>query len=75
MGIADQSVTSHRATSRTSGKISPGTDVDKPTIRLIEEYIELLYEDLPERIKGSSLILQLARNPNNLEELEKNGKY
>lgn len=44
------------------------------SIRNIEEYVELLYEDLNEQIRGSSLILQIARNPDNLEELEKNGK-
>jgi hypothetical protein len=49
-------------------------DVDKASIRNIDDYIELLYEELPERIRGSAYILQLARNPDNLEELEKNGK-
>lgn len=48
-------------------------DSEKASIRNIEEYIELLYEELPERIKGASCILQLARNPDNLEELQKNG--
>lgn len=47
-------------------------DADKASIRNIDEYIELLYEELPERIRGSAYILQLARNPDNLEELEKN---
>jgi hypothetical protein len=47
-------------------------DTDKASIRNIDEYIELLYEDLPDRIRGSAYILQLARNPDNLEELEKN---
>lgn len=45
---------------------------DFASIRNIDEYIELLYEELPERIRGSAYILQLARNPDNLEELEKN---
>lgn len=49
------------------------SETEKASIRNIEEYIELLYEELPERIRGSALILQLARNPDNLEELEKNG--
>lgn len=49
-------------------------DTEKASIRNIDEYIELLYEELPERIRGSAYILQLARNPDNLEELEKNGK-
>ncbi len=40
----------------------------------IEEYIELLYEDVPQKIKGTSFILQLARNPDNLEEIAQNGK-
>lgn len=48
--------------------------MEKASIRNIDEYVELLYEDLPERIRGSALILQLARHPDNLEELQKNGK-
>uniref|UniRef100_A0A8D8DR01 Kinesin-associated protein 3 n=1 Tax=Culex pipiens TaxID=7175 RepID=A0A8D8DR01_CULPI len=60
-----------RAVSRTSGKVSP-QEAEKASIRNIDEYIELLYEDLPEKIKGSRLILQLARDPDNLGELEKN---
>ena len=39
----------------------------------IEEYIELLYEDTPKKIRGTALILQLARNPDNLEEIAQNG--
>uniref|UniRef100_A0A2K5YH27 Kinesin associated protein 3 n=1 Tax=Mandrillus leucophaeus TaxID=9568 RepID=A0A2K5YH27_MANLE len=35
----------------------------------MDEYIELLYEDIPDKVRGSALILQLARNPDNLEEL------
>lgn len=33
----------------------------------------MLYEDVPEKIKGTALVLQLARNPDNLEELLQNG--
>ena len=39
----------------------------------VEEYIEMLYEDTPQQIKGTALILQLARNPDNLEDLANNG--
>lgn len=39
----------------------------------IDEYLELLYEDVPEKVRGSALILQLSRNPDNLEELFQNG--
>lgn len=53
--------------------VSP-TEPEAANIRNIDEYIELLYEDIPEKIRGSALILQLARHPDNLEELEKNGK-
>lgn len=35
--------------------------------------MELLYDEIPDKIKGSSLILQLARVPDNLQELTKNG--
>jgi len=61
--------------SRSADKISMATEVkvENATICNIDEYIELLYEDIKERIRGSALILQLARNPDNLEELENNG--
>lgn len=39
----------------------------------MDEYIELLYEDIADKVRGSALILQLARNPDNLEELLING--
>lgn len=41
----------------------------------MDEYIELLYEDIPDKVRGSALILQLARNPDNLEELLLNGNF
>lgn len=40
----------------------------------MEEYVELLYEGMEEKVKGATLILHLARNPDNLEELLQNGK-
>ncbi|XP_030246509.1 kinesin-associated protein 3-like isoform X2 [Drosophila navojoa] len=42
------------------------------TINNIDDYVELLYEELSEKVRGSGMILQMARNPDNLEELEKN---
>lgn len=53
--------------------VSP-TEPEKASIRNIDEYVELLYEELTDKIRGSALILQLARHPDNLEELEKNGE-
>lgn len=41
----------------------------------MDEYIELLYEDIADKVRGSALILQLARNPDNLEELLINGNF
>ena len=41
-------------------------------INYLEDYIELLYEEVTSKIRGSNLILQLARNPDNLEELSGN---
>lgn len=38
----------------------------------IDSYQELLYEDLPSKIKGTALLLQLARNPDYLQELSLN---
>ncbi|XP_066913808.1 kinesin-associated protein 3-like [Clytia hemisphaerica] len=38
----------------------------------VEEYMELLYDDTTSKIKGSSMILQVARNPDNLTELAQN---
>ncbi|OXB84249.1 UNVERIFIED_CONTAM: hypothetical protein H355_007132 [Colinus virginianus] len=47
-----------------------GMEIDEvASINDMDEYIELLYEDIPDKVRGSALILQLARNPDNLEEL------
>lgn len=51
------------------------TEIDEvANINDVDDYMELLYEDVPEKIRGSALILQLARNPDNLEELFQNGE-
>ncbi|XP_028823720.1 kinesin-associated protein 3a [Denticeps clupeoides] len=50
-----------------------GMELDEEAnINSIEDYKELLYEDVPEKIRGAKLILHLARNPDNLEELLQN---
>ncbi|XP_072555629.1 kinesin-associated protein 3a isoform X1 [Paramormyrops kingsleyae] len=41
-------------------------------ISCIDSYVDLLYEDISEKARGAALILQLARKPNNLEELLQN---
>lgn len=47
-------------------------ETERAIISNVDNYIELLYEEIPGKIKGSSLILQLARVPDNLHELTKN---
>lgn len=56
-----------------SSSLSTPTTTDV-SFNNIDEYVELLYEELTERVRGSAMILQIARNADNLEELEKNGK-
>lgn len=46
---------------------------EEANINSVDEYVELLYEDIQEKIRGATLIFQLARNPDNLEELIQNG--
>lgn len=48
---------------------------EKANLVDIEVYLELLYEDLSDKIRGTGMILQLARNPDNLLELSTNGEY
>lgn len=38
----------------------------------LETYMELLYEKLSDKVRGTSLILQVAQNPDNLEEVVEN---
>ena len=45
------------------------------SISNIDDYVELLYEDIPAKVKGSALLLHLTRNPDNLEELHQHGMY
>ncbi|KAG7311591.1 hypothetical protein JYU34_002639 [Plutella xylostella] len=52
--------------------MSPVESVPAAVLHRVDEYVELLYDDIPEKIKGSALILQLARNPDNLIELARN---
>ncbi|XP_050360655.1 kinesin-associated protein 3 [Nymphalis io] len=52
--------------------MSPIESVPVAILNHIDDYVELLYDDIPEKIKGSALILQLARNPDNLIELARN---
>uniref|UniRef100_A0A6B2EDZ3 Putative kinesin associated protein kap n=1 Tax=Phlebotomus kandelakii TaxID=1109342 RepID=A0A6B2EDZ3_9DIPT len=63
---AQSRIASEKATAVSSAEL------EKASIRVIDTYVELLYDELPDKIRGSALILQLARNPDNLEELEKN---
>ncbi|XP_024944929.1 kinesin-associated protein 3 isoform X2 [Cephus cinctus] len=67
----DANVQPPRPTSSNSTSTDNG-DTERAIISNIDSYIELMYEEIPGKIKGSSLILQLARVPDNLLELTKN---
>lgn len=45
------------------------TDTQQPEISELDNYLEMLYENIPRKIKATSMILQLARQPDNLSEL------
>lgn len=62
--------TERLASNATDSSASPA--IEKASIRSMDAYVEMLYDELPDKIRGSSLILQLARNPDNLEELARN---
>ncbi|KAK0165541.1 hypothetical protein PV328_004048 [Microctonus aethiopoides] len=51
---------------------SDNGDIERAVICNVDSYIELMYEEIPGKIKGSAMILQLARVPDNLLELTKN---
>lgn len=61
-----------RPTSSQAVNAERNGDVERAVISNIDSYIELMYEEIPGKIRGSSLILQLARIPDNLLELTKN---
>ncbi len=53
-----------------------GTEVNEvANLNDLDEYCDLMYEDITEKVRGAALILQLARNPDNLEELLQNGAF
>ncbi|XP_047491203.1 kinesin-associated protein 3-like isoform X2 [Penaeus chinensis] len=51
---------------------SPDGSTEQANLNELESYMEMLYEEMPEKVRGASLILQLARNPDYLEELCQN---
>lgn len=73
----DSSTDSLRPKSASIHRYSPietntSAEEEVANINDLEDYIELLYEDVTSKVRGSSLILQLSRNPDNLEELSQN---
>jgi hypothetical protein len=50
------------------------TQIDQTaSLNDIDDYVDMLYESVQDQIKGSALILQLARNPDNLSEIIQKG--
>ena len=52
-----------------------GQNGEKATFAKLEEYVELLYEELPEKVRGAALIMQLSKEQDNLDELSRSGKF
>ncbi|XP_071530765.1 kinesin-associated protein 3 isoform X1 [Panulirus ornatus] len=50
----------------------PNGMTEPANLNELDSYMEMLYEDMAEKVKGASFILQLARNPDYLEELCQN---
>ncbi|KAK8721272.1 hypothetical protein OTU49_012869, partial [Cherax quadricarinatus] len=50
----------------------PNGMTEQANLNELDSYMEMLYEDMAEKVRGASLILQLARNPDYLEELCQN---
>ncbi|CAH1388476.1 unnamed protein product [Nezara viridula] len=55
-----------------SSQSSSSSSGEKATFANFEQYVELLYEDLNDKVKGAGLIMQLSRENDNLEELARN---
>ncbi|XP_012268345.2 kinesin-associated protein 3 isoform X1 [Athalia rosae] len=69
---ADMSLQPSRPTSSQATNAERNGEVERAVISSIDNYIELMYEEIPGKVRGSALILQLARVPDNLLELTKN---
>ncbi|XP_064483666.1 kinesin-associated protein 3-like [Ornithodoros turicata] len=54
-------------TTRSSSRVSQRSET--ASISKTESYVEMLYEDAADKVRGSALVLRLARNPENLGEL------
>lgn len=46
---------------------------DKASLAKIDEYIEMLYDDMPKKVRGSGFILKVTSDKDNLEELSSSG--
>nr|XP_046474909.1 kinesin-associated protein 3 isoform X4 [Neodiprion pinetum] len=70
--VEDVGIQLSRPASSHATNTERNVDIERAIISNIDSYIELMYEEIPGKIRGSSLILQLARVPDNLLELTKN---
>ena len=46
---------------------------ETPSVNNIDDYVELLYEDVPAKIKASIMLICLIKNSDNLEALLEHG--
>ena len=61
-------VTSSNSPSNTKS-LSESPDAEEANIYDLDNYIDLLYEEIEDKERGAKLILQLTRNPEFLEEV------
>lgn len=52
-----------------------GVQEESASIERIEEYVELLYEGISDKVRGTRLFLKLVRNPVHLEVVLRHGTY
>ncbi|XP_077495305.1 kinesin associated protein 3 isoform X2 [Amblyomma americanum] len=62
-----QSATQHGGLSPSGGRVVPVA-----SMACLESYIDMLYEEAEDKLRGSAMVLQLARSPDNLGELAAN---
>lgn len=55
-----------------SSQGSSSSSGEKASFANLEQYVELLYEELNDKVKGAGFIMQLSRENDNLEELTRN---
>lgn len=65
-------IDNHLRTNTNETSLVKETKGESADIDALDDYIELLYEEIADKIRGTGLVLQLAKQPENLEEMMRN---